>query len=266
MPVMEENKFETAKVALEKKFEFEPIEKKISELGWDKDNNIIITYYQNVIGYLENTKQVCGFMDWFDKEKNDIDVRNFNVSNVSSLLKQFYVWFFDKKHEQYTKVETMDEEQDTTNDLYHDTADENELNACVHVDNSEIMESLSDLTTIVKETNTSVQDFRKEEASAKTYGVVVSMEGMLKQQMKKQTMKKASFEQVEGLSKDVKGLINKSESMQTVVERIDGALPKTVEKMYTSIDITKAFLVGIGACVGAFFIVSLGIWVIKLIF
>ena len=42
MPVMEENKFETAKVALEKKFEFEPIEKKISELGWDKDNNIII--------------------------------------------------------------------------------------------------------------------------------------------------------------------------------------------------------------------------------
>ena len=96
MPVMEENKFETAKVALEKKFEFEPIEKKISELGWDKDNNIIITYYQNVIGYLENTKQVCGFMDWFDKEKNDIDVRNFNVSNVSSLLKQFYVWFFDK--------------------------------------------------------------------------------------------------------------------------------------------------------------------------
>ena len=34
---MEENKFETAKVALEKKFEFEPIEKKISELGWDKD-------------------------------------------------------------------------------------------------------------------------------------------------------------------------------------------------------------------------------------
>lgn len=36
MPVMEENKFETAKVALEKKFEFEPIEKKISELGWIK--------------------------------------------------------------------------------------------------------------------------------------------------------------------------------------------------------------------------------------
>lgn len=96
MPVMEENKFETAKVALKKKFEFEPIEKKINELGWDKDNNIIITYYQNVIGYLENTKQVCGFMDWFDKEKNDIDVRNFNVSNVSSLLKQFYVWFFVK--------------------------------------------------------------------------------------------------------------------------------------------------------------------------
>ena len=249
MPVMEENKFETAKVALEKKFEFEPIEKKISELGWDKDNNIIITYYQNIIGYLENTKQVCGFMDWFDKEKNDIDVRNFNVSNVSSLLKQFYVWFFDKKHEQYTKVETMDEEQDTTNDLYHDTADENESNACAHVDNSEIMESLSDLTTIAKDTNTSVQDFRKEEASAKTYGVVVSMEGLLKEQMKKQTMKKASFEQVEGLSNDVKGLINKSESMQTVVERIDKALPKKVEKMFTAFDLTKAFFAGLGTAV-----------------
>lgn len=36
MPVMEENKFETAKVALKKKFEFEPIEKKINELGWIK--------------------------------------------------------------------------------------------------------------------------------------------------------------------------------------------------------------------------------------
>lgn len=249
MPVMEENKFETAKVALEKKFEFKPIEKKISELGWDRDNNIIITYYQNIIGYLESTKQVCGFMDWFDKEKNDIDVRNFNVSNVSSLLKQFYVWFFDKKHEQYTKVETMDEEQDTTNDLYHDTADENESNACAHVDNSEIMESLSDLTTIAKDTNTSVQDFRKEEASAKTYGVVVSMEGLLKEQMKKQTMKKASFEQVEGLSNDVKGLINKSESMQTVVERIDKALPKKVEKMFTAFDLTKAFFAGLGTAV-----------------
>lgn len=249
MPVMEENKFETAKVALEKKFEFEPIEKKISELGWDRDNNIIITYYQNIIGYLESTKQVCGFMDWFDKEKNDIDVRIFNVSNVSSLLKQFYVWFFDKKHEQYTKVETMDEEQDTTNDLYHDTADENESNACAHVDNSEIMESLSDLTTIAKDTNTSVQDFRKEEASAKTYGVVVSMEGLLKEQMKKQTMKKASFEQVEGLSNDVKGLINKSESMQTVVERIDKALPKKVEKMFTAFDLTKAFFAGLGTAV-----------------
>lgn len=249
MPVMEENKFETAKVALEKKFEFEPIEKKINELGWDRDNNIIITYYQNIVGYLESTKQVCGFMDWFDKEKNDIDVRNFNVSNVSSLLKQFYVWFFDKKHEQYTKVETMDEEQDTTNDLYHDTADENESNACAHVDNSEIMESLSDLTTIAKDTNTSVQDFRKEEASAKTYGVVVSMEGLLKEQMKKQTMKKASFEQVEGLSNDVKGLINKSESMQTVVERIDKALPKKVEKMFTAFDLTKAFFAGLGTAV-----------------
>lgn len=266
MPVMEENKFETAKVALEKKFEFDPIEKKISELGWDKDNNIIITYYQNVIGYLENTKQVCGFMDWFDKEKNDIDVRNFNVSNVSSLLKQFYICFFDKKHEQYTKVETMDEEQDTTNDLYHDTADENELNACAHVDNSEIMESLSDLTTIVKEMNTSVQDFRKEEASAKTYGVVVSMEGMLKEQMKKQTMKKASFEQVEGLSRDVKGLINKSESMQTVVERIDGALPKTVEKMYTSVDITKSFWVGVSGSIGVMVFACLIIKTIEILF
>lgn len=266
MPVMEENKFETAKVALEKKFEFDPIEKKISELGWDKDNNIIITYYQNVIGYLENTKQVCGFMDWFDKEKNDIDVRNFNVSNVSSLLKQFYICFFDKKHEQYTKVETMAEEQDTTNDLYHDTADENESNACAHVDNSEIMESLSDLTTIVKEMNTSVQDFRKEEASAKTYGVVVSMEGMLKEQMKKQTMKKASFEQVEGLSRDVKGLINKSESMQTVVERIDGALPKTVEKMYTSVDITKSFWVGVGGSIGVMVFACLIIKTIEILF
>ena len=266
MPVMEENKFETAKVALEKKFEFDPIEKKISELGWDKDNNIIITYYQNVIGYLENTKQVCGFMDWFDKEKNDIDVRNFNVSNVSSLLKQFYICFFDKKHEQYIKVETMDEEQDTTNDLYHDTADENESNACVHVDNSEIMESLSDLTTIVKETNTSVQDFRKEEASAKTYGVVVSMEDMLKEQMKKQTMKKASYEQVEGLSKDVKGLINKSESMQTVVERIDGSLPKTVERMYTSVDITKSFWVGVGGSIGVMVFACLIIKTIEILF
>lgn len=266
MPVMEENKFETAKVALEKKFEFDSIEKKISELGWDKDNNIIITYYQNVIGYLENTKQVCGFMDWFDKEKNDIDVRNFNVSNVSSLLKQFYICFFDKKHEQYTKVETMDEEQDTTNDLYHDTADENELNDCIHVDNSEIMESLSDLTTIVKEMNTSVQDFRKEEASAKTYGVVVSMEGMLKEQMKKQTMKKASYEQVEGLSKDIKGLINKSESMQTVVERIDGALPKTVEKMYTSVDITKSFWVGVGGSIGVMVFACLIIKTIEILF
>lgn len=249
MPVMEENKFETAKVALEKKFEFEPIEKKISELGWDRDNNIIITYYQNIIGYLESTKQVCGFMDWFDKEKNDIDVRNFNVSNVSSLLKQFYVWFFDKKHEQYTKVETMDEEQDTTNDLYHDTMNDNESNAYGYADNSQVIESLDNLTQVVNETNKTVNEINENDTTLKTYGVVVSMEGLLKEQMKKQTMKKASFEQVEGLSNDVKGLINKSESMQTVVERIDKALPKKVEKMFTAFDLTKAFFAGLGTAV-----------------
>ena len=92
------------------------------------------------------------------------------------------------------------------------------------------------------------------------------MEKLLRNQMKQKTMKKASFEQVEGLSKDVKGLINRSESMQTVVERIDGALPKTVEKMYTSLDITKAILLGIGGCLGGFFIIAFGIKVIKLIF
>ena len=69
MPVMEENKFETAKVALEKKFEFEPIEKKISELGWDKDNNIIITYYQNILGSLDTVKKVCGLWTGLIRKK-----------------------------------------------------------------------------------------------------------------------------------------------------------------------------------------------------
>lgn len=266
MPVMEENKFETAKVALEKKFEFEPIEKKISELGWDKDNNIIITYYQNIIGSLDTAKKVCGFMDWFDKEKNGVDVTNFNVSTVSTLLKKYRIWVVDKKREQYTEVETMSEEQDTTNDLYHDTANANELNSYGCVDNSQVIESLDNLTQVVNETQKTVNEINENDTTLKTYEAVGSMEKLLRNQMKQKTMKKASFEQVEGLSKDVKGLINKSESMQTVVERIDGALPKTVEKMYTSIDITKSFLVGIGACIGVFFIVGLGIRIIKLLF
>lgn len=264
MPVMEENKFETAKVALEKKFEFEPIEKKISELGWDKDNNIIITYYQNIIGSLDTAKKVCGFMDWFDKEKNGVDVTNFNVSTVSSLLKKYRIWVVDSGRSE--NVETMMDEQDTTNDLYHDTANENESNACVHVDNSQVIESLDNLTQVVNETQKTVNEINENDTTLKTYEAVGSMEKLLRNQMKKQTMKKASFEQVEGLSKDVKGLINKSESMQTVVERIDGALPKTVEKMYTSIDITKSFLVGIGSCLGGIIIMALGIWIIKLLF
>lgn len=263
MPVMEENKFETAKVALEKKFEFDSIVKKIEELGWDKDNNIIITYYQNIIGSLDTTEKVCGFMDWFDKEKNGVDVTNFNVSTVSSLLKKYRIWVVDNGRTE--NVETMIDEQDTSNDLYNDTSDEHETNACC-VDNSQVIESLDNLTRVVYDTHKTVNDINENDVTLKTYEAIGSMEKLLRNQMKQKTMKKASFEQVEGLSKDVKGLINKSESMQTVVERIDGALPKTVENMYTSIDITKAFLVGIGACVGVFFIVSLGIWVIKLIF
>lgn len=263
MPVMEENKFETAKVALEKKFEFDSIVKKIEELGWDKDNNIIITYYQNIIGSLDTTEKVCGFMDWFDKEKNGVDVTNFNVSTVSSLLKKYRIWVVDNGRTE--NVETMIDEQDTSNDLYNDTSDEHETNACC-VDNSQVIESLDNLTRVVYDTHKTVNDINENDVTLKTYEAIGSMEKLLRNQMKQKTIKKASFEQVEGLSKDVKGLINKSESMQTVVERIDGALPKTVEKMYTSIDITKSFLVGIGACIGVFFIVGLGIRIIKLLF
>lgn len=263
MPVMEENKFETAKVALEKKFEFEPIEKKIEELGWDKDNNILITYYQNIIGSLDTTEKVCGFMDWFDKEKNGVDVTNFNVSTVSSLLKKYRIWVVDSGRTE--NVETMMDEQDTSNDLYNDTSDEHETNACC-VDNSQVIESLDNLTRVVYDTHKTVNDINENDLTLKTYEAIGSMEKLLRNQMKQKTMKKASFEQVEGLSKDVKGLINRSESMQTVVERIDGALPKTVEKMYTSLDITKAILLGIGGCLGGFFIIAFGIKVIKLIF
>lgn len=264
MPVMEENKFETAKVALEKKFEFEPIEKKISELGWDKDNNIIITYYQNILGSLDTVKKVCGFMDWFDKEKNGVDVTNFNVSTVSSLLKKYRIWVVDSGRSEY--VETMLDEQDTTNDLCNETTNDNESNSYGYVDNSQVIESVDNLTQVVNETNRTVNEINENDTTLKTYEAIGAMEKLLRNQMKKQTMKKASFEQVEGLSKDVKGLINKSESMQTVVERIDGALPKTVEKMYTSIDITKSFLVGIGSCLGGIIIMALGIWIIKLLF
>lgn len=263
MPVMEENKFETAKVALEKKFEFDSIVKKIEELGWDKDNNIIITYYQNIIGSLDTTEKVCGFMDWFDKEKNGVDVTNFNVSTVSSLLKKYRIWVVDNGRTE--NVETMIDEQDTSNDLYNDISDEHETNACC-VDNSQVIESLDNLARVVYDTHKTVNDINENDVTLKTYEAIGSMEKLLRNQMKQKTMKKASFEQVEGLSKDVKGLINRSESMQTVVERIDGALPKTVEKMYTSLDITKAILLGIGACIGVFFIVGLGIRIIKLLF
>lgn len=263
MPVMEENKFETAKVALEKKFEFEPIEKKINILGWDKDNNIVITYYQNIIGSLDTTEKVCGFMDWFDNEKNGVDVTNFNVSTVSSLLKKYRIWVVDSGRTE--NVETMVDEQDTSNDLYHNTPEDNETNACC-VDNSQVIESLDNLTRVVYDTHKTVNDINENDVTLKTYEAIGSMEKLLRNQIKQKTMKKASFEQVEGLSKDVKGLINRSETMQTVVERIDGALPKTVEKMYTSLDITKAILLGIGGCLGGIFIIAFGIKVIKLIF
>lgn len=263
MPVMEENKFETAKVALEKKFEFDSIVKKIEAIGWDKDNNIIITYYQNIIGSLDTTEKVCGFMDWFDKEKNGVDVTNFNVSTVSSLLKKYRIWVVDSGRTE--NVETMMDEQDTSNDLYNDTSDEHETNACC-VDNSQVIESLDNLTRVVYDTHKTVNDINENDLTLKTYEAIGSMEKLLRNQMKQKTMKKASFEQVEGLSKDVKGLINRSESMQTVVERIDVALPKTVEKMYTSLDITKAILLGIGGCLGGIFIIAFGIKVIKLIF
>ena len=247
MPVMEENKFETAKVALEKKFEFEPIEKKISELGWDKDNNIIITYYQNILGSLDTVKKVCGFMDWFDKEKNGVDVTNFNVSTVSSLLKKYRIWVVDSGRSEY--VETMLDEQDTTNDLCNETTNDNESNSYCYVDNSQVIESIDNLTQVVNETNRTVNEINENDATLKTYEAIGAMEKLLRNQMKKQTMKKASFEQVEGLSNDVKGLINKSESMQTVVERIDKALPKKVEKMFTAFDLTKAFFAGLGTAV-----------------
>lgn len=188
---------------------------------------------------------------------------NFNVSTVSSLLKKYRIWVVDSGRTE--NVEPMMDEQDTSNDLYNDTSDEQETNACC-VDNSQVIESLDNLTRVVYDTHKTVNDINENDVTLKTYEAIGSMEKLLRNQMKQKTMKKASFEQVEGLSKDVKGLINRSESMQTVVERIDGALPKTVEKMYTSLDITKAILLGIGGCLGGIFIIAFGIKIIKLIF
>ena len=202
-------------------------------------------------------------MDWFDKEKNGVDVTNFNVSTVSTLLKKYRVWVVDSGRAE--NVETMVDEQDTSNDLYPDNSmNDNEPNG--YVENSKVIESLDNLTQVVNDTNKTVNEINENDTTLKTYEAIGAMEKLLRNQLKQKTMKKASFDQVEGLSKDVKGLIDKSESMQTVVERIDGALPKTVEKMYTSLDITKAFLVGIGGCLGGIFIVALIIRVIKLIF
>lgn len=198
------------------------------------------------------------------RKKNGVDVTNFNVSTVSSLLKKYRIWVVDSGRSEY--VETMLDEQDTTNDLCNETTNDNESNSYGYVDNSQVIESIDNLTQVVNETNRTVNEINENDTTLKTYEAIGAMEKLLRNQMRKQTMKKASFEQVEGLSKDVKGLINKSESMQTVVERIDGALPKTVEKMYTSIDITKSFLVGIGSCLGGIIIMALGIWIIKLLF
>lgn len=189
---------------------------------------------------------------------------NFNVSKVSSLLKKYRIWVVDSGRSE--NVETMLDEQDTSNDLCNETMNDNESNSYGYVDNSQVIESIDNLTQVVNETNRTVNEINENDTTLKTYEAIGAMEKLLRNQIKQKTMKKASFEQVEGLSKDVKGLINKSESMQTVVERIDGALPKTVEKMYTSIDITKSFLIGIGGCLGGIIIVALGIWIIKLLF
>ena len=179
MPVMEENKFETAKVALEKKFEFDPIENKIEELGWDKDNNIIITYYLNIIGSLDTTEKVCGFMDWFDKEKNGVDVTNFNVSTVSTLLKKYRVWVVDSGRAE--NVETMVDEQDTSNDLYPDNSmNDNEPNG--YVENSKVIESLDNLTQVVNDTNKTVNEINENDTTLKTYEAIGAMEKLLRNQ------------------------------------------------------------------------------------
>lgn len=172
---------------------------------------------------------------------------NFNVSTVSSLLKKYRIWVVDSGRSEY--VETMLDEQDTTNDLCNETTNDNESNSYGYVDNSQVIESIDNLTQVVNETNRTVNEINENDTTLKTYEAIGAMEKLLRNQMKKQTMKKASFEQVEGLSKDVKGLINKSESMQTVVERIDKALPKKVEKMFTAFDLTKAFFAGLGTAV-----------------
>ena len=203
-------------------------------------------------------------MDWFDKEKNGVDVTNFNVSTVSSLLKKYRIWVVDSGRAE--TVETMLDEQDTTNDLYNDTTNDNESNTYGYVDNSQVIESIDNLTQVVNETNKAVNEINENDTTLKTYEAIGAMEKLLRNQMKQKTMKKASFEQVEGLSKDVKGLINKSESMQTVVERIDGALPKTVEKMYTSVDVTKSFWVGVGGSIGVIVFACLIIKTIEILF
>ena len=204
-------------------------------------------------------------MDWFDKGKKRCRMlTNFNVSTVSSLLKKYRIWVVDSGRAE--TVETMLDEQDTTNDLYNDTTNDNESNTYGYVDNSQVIESIDNLTQVVNETNKAVNEINENDTTLKTYEAIGAMEKLLRNQMKQKTMKKASFEQVEGLSKDVKGLINKSESMQTVVERIDGALPKTVEKMYTSVDVTKSFWVGVGGSIGVIVFACLIIKTIEILF
>lgn len=231
----EQNKYEFIKKELDKQYDFDQIEDKFKAIGWDKESNIFVSQYKRLSAEYKTTNELLEFFD-FCSETNLEGV--YSAPILSSLISRYSIFQAEKHREK--NVPVMDERIDTSNDMIQGHPSDGLSET--------IGKSLDSISDEVHLTRKSTEMVLEDKTSNQVLEKVNNVYDILYSQLKTRTEKKATFEQVESVEKDTKEIKEKIDTLSKVI-------PANVEKWYTAVDISKAFLGGFIAGAGLFLII-----------
>ena len=170
----------------------------------DAENNILSSYASSIVKQIGSAEELREFLDLFAESK---DLKsNYSAGIINGILKNF---LFKKMMQKSERIETFEEDEEI---------DEKDR-------------SFEMLENIKEDTNSLIDMLVSDKSDFNIYQEIVEVHELLKGQLTK-TEKKATYQQVEDLSKNISD--------------IKKVLPNEVEKLYTTKDLLIMFGMGIG--------------------
>ena len=207
------------------KFGKEPMMELIKKYGLEKTPNIVVSHQKNLTA-LNDISELTRFIEYL--EKNDKLFVSKGAQEYSILWKNYVLVTKDINNKK-TLEEFAGEEDDILSKNVHD---------------GQYDDKLQDIAD-------SVHALLQDECDVKIFDKVSDVELMLAKQMKKKTDKKATYEQVENLSKQNK-------LMQEGLKKMEETLPSNIEKFYGQKDLSRYFFYGVLLTIALIIILGFG--------